>query len=29
MSIDLYDHVILVDDDMVSLRDSGYFRAGV
>ena len=28
MGIDLYDHVILVDDDMVSLRDSGYFRTG-
>ena len=25
MDIDLYDHVILVDDDMVSMRDSGYF----
>ena len=25
MDVDLYDHVILVDDDMVSMRDSGYF----
>ena len=25
MDIELYDHVILVDDDMVSMRDSGYF----
>lgn len=27
VSITLYDHVILVDDDMVSLRDSGFFRS--
>lgn len=27
LNITLYDHVILVDDDMVSLRDSGYFMA--
>lgn len=27
VGIVLYDHVIMVDDDMVSLRDSGYFTA--
>ena len=27
LDITLYDHVILADDDMVSLRDSGYFLA--
>ena len=27
LDITLYDHVILSDDDMVSLRDSGYFLA--
>lgn len=27
LDITLYDHVILADDDMVSLRDSGYFMA--
>ena len=25
LGIVLYDHVILADDDMVSMRDSGYF----
>ena len=26
INIQLYDHVIMTDDDMVSMRDSGYFQ---